>query len=61
MKLSRIKKAALDKVESLLWYIARGDDGLTEELNRIGPKGVIAIAVVISVSCSLALTLWVIL
>ena len=50
----------LSKVESFLWYIAKGDKALTEELERIGPKGVIAISVTISVACCLVLVLWVV-
>jgi len=49
----------LSKAEGFLWYIAKGDKALTEELERIGTKGVIAISVTISVACSLVLVLWV--
>ena len=50
----------LSKAEGFLWYIAKGDKALTEELERIGPKGVIAISVTISVACCLVLVLWVV-
>ncbi|MDB4261436.1 hypothetical protein N9878_01075 [bacterium] len=41
MKLTDIKKALLNKAESFLWYIAKGDKGLTRELNEKGAKRVL--------------------
>ena len=37
-----------------------GEDGLKRELEDIGPLGVIAIAVILSMAFTLLLTLWVI-
>ena len=34
MKIKSIKQALLNKVESFLWYIAKGDEGLTRELYK---------------------------
>jgi hypothetical protein len=58
---SEMKQYILSKLTNFMWYIADGDDGLKAELEEIGPLGVIAIAVTLSVACSLLLTLWVIL
>ena len=56
-----MKKYIMSKLTNFLWYIADGDDGLKAELEEIGPMGVIAISVTLSMACSLLLTLWVIL
>ena len=56
-----MKKYIMSKLTNFLWYIADGDDGLKAELEEIGPLGVIAISVTLSMACSLLLTLWVIL
>jgi hypothetical protein len=50
-----MKKYIMSKLTNFMWYIADGDDGLKDELERIGPLGVIAIAVTLSVACSLLL------
>ena len=55
-----MKKYIMSKLTNFLWYIADGDDGLKRELEDIGPLGVIAIAVILSMAFTLLLTLWVI-
>ena len=50
-----MKKYIISKLTNFLWYIADGDDGLKAELEEIGPIGVIAIAVTLSMAFTLLL------
>jgi hypothetical protein len=50
----------LNKIEVLLYSIAGDDDGLKDELDRIGVKGVLAVAVTITVMCGLTVYMWVV-
>ncbi len=49
----------LNKAESFMHKIAGDDEGLRDELDRIGVVGVLASAVCITVFCGLILTAWV--
>ena len=49
----------LNKLEAFLYSLVDDNDGLKEELDTIGVRGVLAIAVAISVMCSLCIYMWV--
>ena len=56
MKLRTIKQALFTKATALLAYIAKGDDALTEELERVGPMPIIKALLVLQALIVLTLT-----
>ena len=61
-KLEKIKRALINKAESFLYYIAKGDEGLTRELNKPnGTANIIKGLIVCQLLNVTILLLWVVL
>ena len=49
----------LNKLEAFLYSLVDDNDGLKDELDTIGVRGLLAVAAAISVMCSLCIYMWV--